>query len=168
MLATHFSPAGGDVGSSSVLFRKVSVFPLNYNNGVGLKSDTFLLIGGTMASKNNGIELGNEVLKRERALAAEKLKDMKEVFAQLSKMVDAATILHELLDGFTKKYGMNRQAIDELFGLSSPQLSLIRSSKPSHTDNTNQDAKTSTGQPDTGTDSQSSPQSTEPFPSQGE
>ncbi|MFT9007875.1 hypothetical protein [Bifidobacterium aquikefiri] len=121
-----------------------------------------------MASKNNGIELGNEVLKRERALAAEKLKDMKEVFAQLSKMVDAATILHELLDGFTKKYGMNRQAIDELFGLSSPQLSLIRSSKPSHTDNTNQDAKTSTGQPDTGTDSQSSPQSTEPFPSQGE
>lgn len=121
-----------------------------------------------MASKNNGLELGNEVLKRERALATEKLKDMKEVFAQLSKMVESATILHELLEGFTKKYGMNRQAIDELFGLSSPQLSLIRSAKPSPSKDTKQGDHTSTDQPDTGTDSQVSPESTESFPTQGE
>lgn len=121
-----------------------------------------------MASKNNGIELGNEVLKRERALAAEKLKDMKEVFAQLSKMVDAATILHELLDGFTKKYGMNRQAIDELFGLSSPQLSLIRSSKPSPSQNLKQGENTSTDHPVTGNEPHTSPESTDSFPTQSE
>lgn len=83
-----------------------------------------------MASRTNELELGNEVLKRERALASEKLKDMKNVFGQLSKMMDAASELYTELDKFTKKYGMNKQAIDELFGLSSQQLALIRSAKP--------------------------------------
>ncbi|MDN6622975.1 MAG: hypothetical protein L0K70_04665, partial [Bifidobacterium crudilactis] len=65
-----------------------------------------------MASRTKDLELGNEVLKRERALAAEKLKDMKHVFVQLAKMMDSATLLHKDLDGFTKKYGMNKQAIE--------------------------------------------------------
>lgn len=121
-----------------------------------------------MASTTKTDNIGEIVLARERALAADKLKDMKQVFAQLSKMVDAATVLHELLDGFTKKYGMNRQAIDELFGLSSPQLSLIRSSKPSPSKNTKQGEDTSTGQPDTGTDSHGSLENAETFPVQGE
>lgn len=84
----------------------------------------------SMASRTKDLELGNEVLKRERALAAEKLKDMKHVFVQLAKMMDSATLLHKDLDGFTKKYGMNKQAIEELFGLSAPQLALIRSATP--------------------------------------
>ncbi|OZG64845.1 hypothetical protein BAQU_1987 [Bifidobacterium aquikefiri] len=121
-----------------------------------------------MASKSNGFELGNEVLKRERALAAEKLKDMKEIFVQLSKMMEAANTLHENLDRFTKTYGMNRQAIDELFGLTSPQLSLIRSAKPLPSDNAKQDEKNTTDHSDTGTESHGSPENAEAFPAQGE
>lgn len=121
-----------------------------------------------MASAKKTDNAGEIVLARERALAIDKLKDMKKVFSQLSKMVDSATILHDLLDGFTKKYGMNRQAIDELFGLSSPQLSLIRSAKPSSSKDTKQGENTSTDQPDTGTDSQASPESTGAFPAQSE
>lgn len=78
-----------------------------------------------MASTTKTDNIGEIVLARERALAADKLKDMKKAFAQPSRMMDAATILHVELDGFTEKYGMNWQAIDALFGLSS-SLPIIR------------------------------------------
>lgn len=92
-----------------------------------------------MASRMSENTLGVDVLKRERALASEKLKDMKTVFNELKKMMGAASVLNSELAKFTNKYGMNKQAIDELFELSSQQISLIRQAAAS--DSSSEDAQ---------------------------
>lgn len=96
-----------------------------------------------MASRMSENTLGSDVLKRERALASEKLKDMKTVFNELKKMMDAASVLNTELAKFTNKYGMNKQAIDELFELSSQQSSLIRQAAASDSSSENAEEKSS-------------------------
>jgi DNA anti-recombination protein RmuC len=96
-----------------------------------------------MASRTSENTLGIDVLKRERALASEKLKDMKTVFNELKKLMDAASVLNSELAKFTNKYGMNKQAIDELFELSSQQISLIRQAAASDLSSENAKEKSS-------------------------
>jgi hypothetical protein len=81
-----------------------------------------------MTSKNMTDELGKAVMEHEKKLAAEKLKDMHSVFANLAKLMDTASKLNGSLANFTERYGMSKQAVDELFSLTSPQVTLIRSS----------------------------------------
>ncbi|MFT9059764.1 hypothetical protein [Bifidobacterium aquikefiri] len=92
-----------------------------------------------MSTVNNEKSRSEQVLKREKTLAATKLKDMRTVFNELKKMMDAASVLNSELAKFTNKYGMNKQAIDELFELSSQQVSLIRQAASS--DSSSEDAQ---------------------------